>query len=266
MAQLTVTLQSDLNRLVAFTGRLSREMRPLVADAMTAASRASERAIKAQAPRYIDRPTRWTMNSIFVSPARASRLTTAVGFKDYASKGTPAAKYLQPLTTGGPRKPKGAENLLRRSQTIPPGSFITPTGVTPLKLDNYGNISGARFVQVLSRLKSLREVGSTGNVSGSRRSTGKRAQRDYFTGRPGDLPFGIYARLGRKPRGTGGKGSEKGGRPMTVGLPRGYHTVFNVLRKAPNYKKIFPAQTILTKTFESTYPSHLATLLTRLAK
>lgn len=265
MAQLSIAVESDLNRLVAFTGRLSRDMRPLVADAMTAASRAAERAIKAQAPRYIDRPTRWTMNSIFVSPARASRLETAVGFKDYAVKGTPAAKYLQPMTAGGARSAKGAENLLRRTQVIPPGAFITPTGVTPLKLDNYGNIPGSRMVQVLSRLKSLRDVGSTGNASGSKRSTGKRAQRDYFTGRPGDLPFGIYARLGRKPRGTGGT-SPKGGRPMTTGLPRGFHTVFNVVRSAPKYQATFPAARILGKTFESTYPSHLATLLEGLAR
>lgn len=264
MAQLSIAVESDLNRLVAFTGRLSREMRPLVADAMTAASRAAERAIKAQAPRYIDRPTRWTMNSIFVSPARASRLETAVGFKDYAVKGTPAAKYLQPMTAGGARPAKGSENLLRRSQVIPLGAFITPTGITPLKLNTYGNIPADRMVQVLSRLKSLRDIGSTGNASGSKRSTGKRAQRDYFTGRPGDLPFGIYARLGRKPRGTGGT-SPKGGRPMTVGLPRGFHTVFNVVRRAPKYQATFPADRILRKTFESTYPSHLATLLEGLA-
>lgn len=265
MAQLTISVDSDLPRLLAYTGAVSRSMRPLVAQAMTHGARKAEAAIKAQAPRYIDRPTRWTMNSIFVKPATAAQLKTAVGFKDYAVKGTPAAKYLEPMVSGKRRGPKASENLLRRSQVIPPGSYITPTGVTPLRLDQYGNISGARMVQVLSRLKSLREAGYTANVSKSRRSQSKRSQGDYFTGQPGGLPYGIYARLGKKPKGTGGPGG-KGGRGITSNLPRGFHTVFNVVRQAPKYNATFPADRILGRTFASTYASKLERLLDELGR
>lgn len=265
MAQLTISIDSDLPRLLAYTNAVSRSMRPLVAQAMTHGSRRAERAIKAQAPRYIDRPTRWTMNSIFVKPATPTRLETAVGFKDYAVKGTPAAKYLEPMVSGRRRGPKGSENLLRRTQVIPPGSFITPTGVKPLLLNQYGNISGAKMVQVLSRLSSLREAGYTANVSKSRRSQSKRAQSDYFTGQPGSLPYGIYARLGKKPKGTGGPGGT-GGRAVTSNLPRGFHTVFNVVRQAPKYEPTFPADKILERTFASTYSSKLARLLDDLGR
>ena len=258
MAQLEISLESDIARLARFTGQLSKEMRTSVAKAMTHGARQAEKAVKAQSPRKIDRPTRWTMNSVFVAPAKPSQLRVAVGFKDYAVKGTPAAKYLEPIVSGGDRQAKGAENLLRRTQVIPPSSFIVPTGVTPLKLDQYGNIGGSRMVQVLSRLKSLREAGSTGNVTGSKRSQGKRSQRDYFTGRPGNLPFGIYARIGRKP-----KGNSAEGRPMTVGLPRGFHTVFYVTRQAPRYRVSFQADKILAGAFTTNYQSELARLLTR---
>ena len=150
-----LSIESDLHRVVAWTAKLSKSLSIAVADSMTYGARSGERAIKAQAPKYLDKPTPWTMNSTFVKPARSNRLSVAFGFKDYASSGTPAAKYLQPQVGGGNRSAKAAEKKLRQAQVIAPNQFIAPTGVTPLKLNSYGNISGSTFVQVLSRLKAL---------------------------------------------------------------------------------------------------------------
>ena len=253
-----LSIESDLHRVVAWTAKLSKSLSIAVADSMTYGARSGERAIKAQAPKYLDKPTPWTMNSTFVKPARSNRLSVAFGFKDYANSGTPAAKYLQPQVGGGNRSAKGAEKKLRLAQVIAPNQFIAPTGVTPLKLNSYGNISGSTFVQVLSRLKALEGSGFTANVAKSKRSQGKRAQRDYFAGTPGDIPFGIQARLGRRPT----KWKQGGpGRPPTSYLPRGFHTVFNVLNSAPKYKPIFPADVILAKTFENTFAKKFQELI-----
>ena len=85
---------------------------------------------------------------------------------------------------------------------------------------------------------------------------------DYFIGRPGGLPLGIYARLGKKPKGTGGPGSLKGGRPVTSNLPRGFHTVFYVTRQ-PLYMAKFPVPKILDNTYRNTFGPNLRSALER---
>ena len=252
-----LTVAADFSTLADWSGQLSKELRIKVADSMTAGARAAERAVAAQARTKIDKPTRWTLNSVFVKPARSNNLAVAVGFKDYAVKGTPAAKYLQPMASGTPRGSKGAERLLERAGLIRRGQFIIPTGAYPLKLNSYGNITGAKYVEVLSRLKALGQQGYTANVSQSARSQGKRSQRDYFVGRPGGAAGHIYARVGRKPKGNPGGI----GRPMTVGLPRGFHTVFSVTSQQPQYSLTFPTKKILESTFQSVYLSTLQRML-----
>lgn len=257
MAQMDFRIQSDLPRAIAWTRQLTREMRISIADSMTAGARAAERAIKAQAPRQLNNPTRWTMNSTFVKPANARNLSVAFGFKDYAVKGTPAAKYLQPIASGSTRNPKGFERVLQRSGILRGNQYAIPTGVTPLKLNSFGNLTGGQYTQVLSRLKALGEQGYAANVSAQAKSQRKRSQADYFTGRPGGARGHIYARVGSKPKGNPGGI----GRPMTVGLKRGFHTVFSVTTKQPRYQLRFDTEKVLTKTFESVYQSTLAKLL-----
>src|SRR4051812_1565196 len=47
-----------------------------------------------------DQPTPYTLNAIFVTPATKSTLTSSTFFKEFASKGTPAPKYLMPEVQG----------------------------------------------------------------------------------------------------------------------------------------------------------------------
>lgn len=257
MPQMNVTIQSDLPRLLQWTGQLSRDMRPRLADVMTAAARAAERAVKAQAPIKIHNPTSWTMNSVFVSPANANKLSVAVGFKDYAVKGTPAAKYLEPMATGTPRNHKGFERLLQRSGLVRANQYVIPADVYPLRLNAQGNITAGKYVQVLSRLKALGQQGYTANVSQSARSQSKRSQADYFVGKPGGRRGHIYARVGPKPKGNPGGI----GRPMTTGLKRGFHMVFAVTDKRPSYALQFDTRQILEKTFENVYLTGLSKIL-----
>lgn len=257
MAKMDLLIKTDMPRILAWTGELSKEVRIKVADSMTEGARAAERAIKAQAQTKIDRPTSWTINSTFVKPARSNNLAVRFGFKDYAVKGTAAAKYLQPMATGTPRGHKGSERLLQRAGLIGGNQYIVPTGVTPLKLNQYGNLTAGRYVQVLSRLSALGEQGYTANVAASGRSQGKRSQADYFVGKPGGARGHIYARVGNRPKGNPGGI----GRPMTVGLKRGFHTVFSVTSRQPKYALRFDTEKVLSQTFESVYRSTLQKLL-----
>jgi len=248
MATITLDIKSELPKAIRWTDAMTKQLPWAIAKAMTESAKKSQAALKAQTPRYVDRPVAFTMNSTFVRFATPRKLEAWVGFKDYASKGTPAAKYLQPMVGGGVRRQKASERQLVASGVLPPNSFIVPTGVTPLKLNAYGNLSASTYTQVLSRVKSLGEQGYTANVSGARRSQAKRSQRDYFVGRPGGLPLGIYARLGK--------------RPMNGGLPRGFHTVFYVTGQ-PRYQPTFPVRKILDNTFTNTFGPNLRSALER---
>lgn len=248
MASITLDIQSELPRAIAWTDAMTKQLPWVIAKAMTSAAKESQAYLKEVTPRYIKNPVPFTMNSTFVRYAKPTNLEAWVGFKDFAPKGTPAAKYLQPMISGGVRSPKSTELQLQRAGILRPGQFIVPTGVTPLKLNQYGNLSGSTYTQVLSRLKALGEQGYNANVSDARRSQAKRAQRDYFAGTPGTLPLGIYARLGKRP-----KGNPRGiGRPITSNLPRGFHTAFYVTRQ-PRYQMNFPVHTILDTTYRGRF-------------
>lgn len=245
---MTLQLTIDASQLQRLNQQLllltDRNISYVVARAMTNAAKAAQQELKRDMSNHISNPVAWTRNSTYVRYARPSNLSVEVGFKDFASGGTPAGRYLNPLVAGGFRKPKPHENLLWNSGAVPRGRYLVPTGITPLRFNTAGNIPASRYVQVLSRLKSLREVGSTQNVTNSARSQAKRSDRDFFVGRPGGLPLGIYARVGRRPKGG------------SVNLPRGFHTVF-YLTSRPAYQPQFPIPSILNTAFEQSFTREL---------
>lgn len=242
---LSITVDTtDLKALQRhFTTLSSKNIRYSVANAMTASAKSAQAALRAQMDSKIKGgAVPFTRNSTYVRFARPTDLTAEVGFKQYATKGTAAGRYLQYASRGGQRVAKSSERQLRSAGLIGPNQFIVPTDVRPLKLNKYGNLTGGTYTQVLSRLKALGEQGYSANTSNSKRSQGKRRQRDYFIGRPGGLPLGIYARLGK--------------RPKNGGLPQGFHTVFYVTGQ-PNYQPTFPIKKILESTFNNNYERHL---------
>lgn len=231
---------SQLDGLARFTSALRGNLDKDIAKAITLAAYDARDYLRNVTPRYVDKPTKWTSNSLFVEKATPSNLSARFGFKDTAVKGAPAARYLQPMVAGGIRQPKRSEAALQSRGVLRSGEFIVPANVHPIKLNQYGNVTGPNMVRILSRISGLREQGATQNVSGSRRSQSKRNQSDFFVGTPGGLPRGIYARVGPRPR--------------NGGLPRGFHTVFYITRQ-PRYSPQFPVRDILSKKFSEKFPS-----------
>lgn len=108
---------------------------------------------KQQLPQYIDRPTPFTLNSMFVKKASRSNPDASVQWKDWTGSGSvPAGKYLQPEVHGGPRRPKRFERALQASGLMPQGYVAVPTKDAPR--DAYGNVPGGFITQVLSYLKA----------------------------------------------------------------------------------------------------------------
>ena len=145
--------------------------------------------------RVFDRPTNYTLNSVFIKPATKRDLTAIVGFKEWGGKGTPASKYLAPQMFGGNRGLKRSERSLQRAGLLPSGMYWTPG--KGARLNSHGNISGGQITQILSVLQA--SVDTAQNMT-ARSRVKNRKPREYFVGKPGGgrLPLGVYERRGRK--------------------------------------------------------------------
>jgi hypothetical protein len=153
--------------------------------------------LKAEMRRVFDRPTAYTLNSLFLSAARRDKLTAEVWVKDdRAGSGVPATRYLLPNITGGQRGMKGFEKALQAHGYMPNGMRAVPASA--IKLDSYGNVPRGTMVQILSQLRVQMTAGYESRASHSKRS--KRTVRKqgvvYFAlpKAEGKLKPGIYAR------------------------------------------------------------------------
>lgn len=147
-----------------------------------------------------DRPTQFTINSLFIKPSTKTTLTAKVGLKDYALKGTAAAKYLEAEISGGERRLKRYEVALRSAGVLPEGYFTVPGDAA--SMDAYGNIARSQIVQIISYFRANRESGSSSNSTDKTRaklakSTKSRYGISYFVGAPagGKLPLGIWMKV-----------------------------------------------------------------------
>lgn len=195
MADYTVTASVNANEVAKALNRTATEQIPFAtANALTAiAQRIKAGEIKVMKAR-LDRPTQFTLNSLYVKAALKKDLAKGarVWFKDYASKGTPAGKYLQPGVYGGARRSKRFEKALMARGILPEGQFAIPGSGAPL--DSHGNVPRGLYVKVLSGLKAFSEVGYDANATGSTRSKRKGNAQKYFVATI-DGQAGIWERV-----------------------------------------------------------------------
>lgn len=270
---MAITFQVDtsqINRVAVRIAQIRDNFPGTLVRAMNYAAYDAQKDLQRQTPRFIDRPTAWTLRATFVEKATIQNMVVRLGFKDEASKGTPAARYLQPIVAGGPRTQKSSERQLGRRSVLFGGRFLIPTGKQPLALNAFGNLSGGQYTQVLSRIAAFDEAGYGANRSGSARSRRARSKQDYFIRYRGGVPIAIAARVGPLPQGSsasatrrrdakgrfrqGAQSGPQGGRPATANLPRGFVNVF-VFGKQPQYKPSFPVGTIVQGKFSERFPS-----------
>lgn len=137
--------------------------------------------IRAEMVRVFDRPTPYTLNSMFVKGATKASLEARVWLKDNPfGKGTPADRYLAPQIFGGERRQKGLERALQAARLMLPGQFAVPAAGA--QLDAYGNVKRSQIVQIMSQLRA--QVGAgyesrASNSAASRRTVARQGQT-YF--------------------------------------------------------------------------------------
>ncbi len=233
----SINVRSNMAAVVARFRDAPRQMRYATARALTYTAQDVKAAQVAEMGRVFDRPTPWTLNSVFVRPATKANLSAIVWLKDQASKGTPAEKYLAAQIEGGPRRMKGFERALMRAGLLPTGWMAVPGSAA--KLDSYGNMSSGQIVQILSAMKAFGEQGYSANrtaVSIKRR--GKKLPQ-FFVGRPGGggLPRGVWQRL------TFAHGSKI--KPVVIFV------------RGPRYRPIYRFYEVSERTISRVFPGHM---------
>ncbi|MBL4833642.1 MAG: hypothetical protein JKY26_06660 [Pseudomonas sp.] len=143
--------------------------------ALTRTAGHAKTAITDHMPQVLDRPTKFTLNSMFVLPAKRDKPIAYVRMKGDGDRGAPAAKWLNPQIDGKARLTKGSEKRLRAKGVLPNNKSVVPA--KGMKLDRYGNISRRAMRNIIEGLDS-----------GSR----------YFVLGSEDDPIGIAERKGRK--------------------------------------------------------------------
>ncbi len=155
--------------------------------ALTWTAESTRERLKGEMRRVFDRPTPWTLNSMYIKPATKLQPIASVGHKDELSapKGTPAGVYLQPQIHGGPRGLKRVEKTLRRRGHLPDGYFVVPGRAA--RLNKYGNISKGAYQRALSNIRAT-PAGDQDTPRGRR--------TEYFVGRINGT-LGVWERRGR---------------------------------------------------------------------
>ncbi|WP_095143462.1 hypothetical protein [Pseudomonas sp. Irchel s3b6] len=180
--------------------------------------------------RRLDRPTRTTMNSLFVKWATKNK-PAEVYFKDSWTSGIPADTYLQQTVRGGPRPHKRFEMALIARGFMKSNQFAIPS---PDVLNQHGNVSRGTMTKILSGLGAAETSrGYQANASNSKRSQRKGNARSYFSGIVG---------------GTAGVWERK-----ETAFSDAVRPVFVFSRSAPVYRTIFPFFKIANNIVKANY-------------
>lgn len=191
---------SNIDDVLGYTARIHPQFSFAHASGLTRTAMKVRDAEKQAMPSAFDRPTRWTINSLYLRGATKSRQQADVWFKDTGDGAS--GEYLKPQVFGGLRPQKRFEKRLQAAGIMPPGWVAVPgKGV---KLDAYGNMSSQQIVQLLSVLRAQLDPQQNTTDRSRDRARRKGKSRDYFVSGPrvaapapngGRLPFGVYQRL-----------------------------------------------------------------------
>lgn len=186
---MTIIHVDSSKAIAALTAYQSKQLPFATARALTRIAGIVSAFERLEMLKAFDRPTPFTLNSLYTLPATKQKLYSAVGIKDTTTGGSPAARYLTPEIFGGARAQKKSEfsvTIKVHGQTI----YMVPG--PGLKLDQYGNVTRARMTQILAALGANLDPNFK-----SKRS--KVSQSAYFLGSPGQgRPQGIWQRSGKR--------------------------------------------------------------------
>lgn len=191
-----IDVQHDLER-VRRELQAARDQVPFAAAlALTRTAQAAQVAMRQEMLSVFDRPTPFTLASMYVRPATKAKLEANVYLKTGGNKeGGNATDRLAHQVTGGARRFKRFEGALRNAGLLGNEEQAVPGSAADL--DAYGNMSRGQITQILSWFQAFPESGYKANATKdtkAKKAAGKAGKRYgvrfyYRRDRPGR---GIY--------------------------------------------------------------------------
>jgi len=195
--------------------------------------------VKKEMLSVFDRPTRFTLNALYVWRATVQNPVATIEEKNMVV----GKHYLKVQQAGGVRPSTGLEGLLRSK--VGNSSYIA--AVAPAygaKLDANGNWSAAERNQALSGIKAQRDE-RTNTTNRSRKLSRNKSRAVYFVPQEGSrLGPGIYRRNGKAA-------------PVKI---------LNFLDARPKYEKRIDYRDVVERTAKAVYEAHFEKRLNLLLK
>lgn len=144
-----VNVKTDIKEVTRYLTRVQKKQIPFAAaKALTKTAQEVKKGLVNEMKQSFDRPTKFTLNSLYVKPAKKRDLVALVKVKDESLKARPPIEWLDPQIKGGGRKHKRSERalisrgIMRRDEYIVPGQRA--------KKNRFGNMSKGQMQKILS--------------------------------------------------------------------------------------------------------------------
>lgn len=194
---ISINFKHDLDKAMRTIEAQGKQPKFAAAVALTKTAEVVRESEYAEMKRVFDRPTPYTLRSLFLKGATPNALTATVWLKDDFSGG---GHYLRPQIEGGGRIPKRFERSLIRIGVLPAGWVAVPA--SGARIDAFGNMDRGQLLQVLAYLQSFGEQGYKANITEKGRaklakgSKKKQGIAYFVSGREKgkSLPLGIWQR------------------------------------------------------------------------
>lgn len=157
---LTIDLTQIRTKLIDPLQDAPARMRLAVAIALTKTAVLVRAAERREMQDVFDRPTPFTLNSVFVKPATAANPEARVNIKNDFGGSRSALSWLRWQIRGGLRTLTGFEKALVRAGAMDGGDRSVPGKFA--RLNAFGNMSPGQMQQILSQLRI--ETGRAGSV------------------------------------------------------------------------------------------------------
>lgn len=247
-----IKVESELEKMVDQLSKIEPRQWPFVlSKALNSSAFIGREHLKSQIPRYIDRPTPYSLSSVRYSKATRQKLESEIFWARTQGK-VSGGQYLKPQVSGGGRVQKGFERSLQAKGLMPSGWRAVPT--PDLQRDQFGNVPRSTYNNILKVMGAmsdeaiarnykavLKRKGLVAGVKDLSKTKRKPKLTRYFavTGQTrGGLPPGIYE---RKSFGALGIGSRR---------------VFSFVRSV-SYQGKFPFFEIMARKANEVFPIEL---------
>lgn len=203
-----ITIKVDgLEDLQSMLGDISYKMPSVLARGLTETAKDVKEQVNGWLPRLLDRPTPYTMKSLFVFPAEKNDLRAAVAFRSEVYGRQPrhfmdqvhASRSMRAQVYGGRRELKASEKrLLANGITKDGRQFLIPA--KGAKIDRYGNVPGSFMNKVLYGGVKMGSASQGYEYPMNRRTQGESKYGQYFVLKKnfGHTPVGIFKNMGKK--------------------------------------------------------------------